>query len=291
MYIGFKKFIVLCLLLGSISAYAFSVPDNAGGYVNDYAKMLTPSEVAMLEKKLSDYEKNTTNEIAVVTIQSLDGDTIENVAQEIFTKWGIGKVEKNNGVLLLVSLTDRKARVHTGYGVEGDLTDIGTSYIQQEVLVPAFKDGKYFLGIDGSVDKIISALGGANIVPEDYQNKSPSSQIPWHVVFIIGFIILQALASILARSKSWWGGGVLGGVAGLGIWHFFINSTIIAIPLILLFIGGGLFFDFLVSRAFKQKSISGVYPWWFGGGGSGGGGGFGGFGGGGSGGGGSSSSW
>ena len=133
-----KKFLILSIvLIAPIFSFAFTVPEKPTGFVQDYAGMLTTEQVTSLETKLENFEKSSTNEIAVVTIKSLDGDTIENVAQEIFTKWGIGKTDKNNGALLLISLEDRKTRIHTGYGVEGDLTDLGTSYIQQEVITPA----------------------------------------------------------------------------------------------------------------------------------------------------------
>ena len=290
--------ISLIILLPNLTL-AFIVPTRPTGFVQDYAKMLSAEQIATLEVKLESFEKSTSNEIAVVTIPSLDGDTIENVAQGIFTKWGIGKKNKNNGVLLLISLSDRKTRIQTGYGVEGDLTDIATSYIQSEIITPAFRNGDYYVGINGAVDKMIEALGGNQIVPDNYsRNQLPTSNIPWHFILVGIFIGFQILTSILARSKSWWGGGIIGGIVALAIWHFFIFSVFLAVPLIILFIVLGLLFDFAVSRAYTQKKTTGMYPWWFfwgggrgGGFGGGGGGSFGGFGGGGSGGGGSSGSW
>lgn len=287
---------LILLLLFPILTLAFVVPDRPTSFVEDYAGVLSGEEKSLLATKVSDFEKNTTNEIAIVIIQSLDGDAIENVAQEIFTKWGIGKKDKNNGVLLLVSLTDRKTRLHTGYGVEGDLTDIGTSYIQSEVVAPAFREGRYFDGIKGAVDKMIEALGGANIVPEDYSIKN-LPRFPLDFIFIMFIVLSQIVTSILARSKSWWGGGVLFGIIGLIIWHFLIYSILLAIPLVVVLIGLGLVFDYFVSKAYSERKNTGSYPWWFGGGrgggssGFGGGGGFGGFGGGMSGGGGSSGRW
>src|SRR3989344_6661390 len=141
----FSKFFFLLLLVVPVCALAFAVPEKPSGFVQDYAGMLSPEEVSLLEGKLQEFEKNTTNEIAVVTIPTLDGDTVENVAQEIFTKWGIGKADKNNGALLLISLADRKTRIHTGYGVEPYLTDLGTSYIQEGVIKPYFLAGEYGL--------------------------------------------------------------------------------------------------------------------------------------------------
>jgi uncharacterized protein len=287
-----RYFALLSLFLFPVFVVAFIVPEKPTGFVQDYAKILSAEQITAIETKLSSFEKNTTNEIAVVTIPSLDGDIIENVAQEIFTKWGIGKKDKNNGVLLLISLTDRKTRIHIGYGVEGDLTDLGTSYIQQDVITPAFRAGDYYAGINGAVDKMIEALSGNNIVPADYSSK-PKFNVNWEWVVIVGFILLQWGGAILARSKSWWAGGIVGAL--VGVVGFFFFSVVAGIVLIVILIPLGLLFDYIVSKSYgKYKSGGGMPPWFLGGGGFGGGssgGGFGGFGGGSSGGGGSSSSW
>ena len=290
-----KYFALFGLFLLPIFTFAFTVPARPSTYVNDYAKILTSDQSSTLEAKIEAFEASTTNEIAVVTISSLDGDTIENVAQNIFTQWGIGKKDKNNGVLLLVSLADRQTRIQAGYGVEGELTDVGTSYIQSDVMTPAFQAGDYYTGINGAVDKIISALGGSDIVPQDYSTSDNNATgFNWEFIFVIGFIILQWMIAILARSKSWWGGGVVGGAISLGLWYFFIHSLIFAIPLFIILVGSGLLLDFHVSKSYSQYKKTGINPPWFlGGGGFGGrgGGGFGGFGGGMSGGGGSSGGW
>jgi uncharacterized protein len=274
-------------------AIAFDIPDKPQNFINDYTNTLSAEDKNSLENKISNFEKQTSNEIAVVIIPSLNGNTIENIAQNIFTKWGIGKKDKNNGVLLLIAMAERQTRIHTGYGVEGSLTDLGTSYIQNEIMVPAFRQGNYSVGINGALDKIIESLNGNNIVPEGY-SATKKSGISFEF-FIFAFIALQWIIAILGRSKSWWGGGVLGSLIGGAIWIFAGLSTIFSIFLLLFLIVFGLGLDFFVSRTYqKVKNSGGHFPWWIGGGGFGGGksgGGFGGFGGGFSGGGGSSSSW
>lgn len=104
----FLKYFAIFLLLIPIYLFAFTVPEKPTGFVQDYAGMLSADQVTQLETKLENFEKQTTNEIAVVTVPSLDNEPIENLAQEIFTKWGIGKADKNNGLLLLISLADKK---------------------------------------------------------------------------------------------------------------------------------------------------------------------------------------
>jgi uncharacterized protein len=166
------------------------------------------------------------------------------------------------------------------------------------VVAPAFRDGNYSLGINGAVDKMIEALGGVNIVPESYKNEPSQNGVDWELVFVIVLVALQWIAAILARSKSWWGGGVVGGAVGVGLWYFLIHSLLAAVPIFIGLVFVGLLFDFLASKAYQKHKSGGPRPPWFlggggfgGGGSSFGGGGFGGFGGGSSGGGGSSSSW
>jgi uncharacterized protein len=280
------------LLVGASSAYAFSVPKSPNGFVNDYAHVLSSDQVSALETKLQSFEKDSSNEISVVIVPSLDGDTIENLAQTIFTTWGIGKKDKNNGALLLIAMSEHKTRIQTGYGLEGALTDAGTAHIQDEILKPAFQHGDYYGGIDKTVDALISLSKG-----EYSPGTSSSSNFPPILpILFIGFIILQWCAAIFARSKSWWLGGIVGGV--FGILNLLINIFALSIffniiiGIALLIFGFG--FDYFVSKSYKNViARGGTHPWWGGGGGWGGGssGGFGGFGGGASGGGGSSGGW
>ncbi len=300
-----KKYLLIILIFFPAIILAFTVPARPTGFVQDYANLLTADQVSVLESKLENFERQTTDEIAVVTIPSLDGDTIENVAQDIFTKWGIGKKDKNNGVLLLISLAEHKTRIQTGYGVEGDLTDVGTAFIQDQAIRPAFREGDYYSGIATAVGDMVEILGGNNtIVPQDYSpqdnTQDNGSGLNWQFIILIIFITFQWFVTILARSKSWWGGGIFGGVIGAVLWGahiIFVSnlfSGIMFVGLILL----GLLLDYHVSKAYTKYKDTGIHPPWFlGGGGFGGGrggfggGGFGGFGGGGSGGGGSSGGW
>jgi uncharacterized protein len=286
---------ILSLLLVPSFLFAFEIPAKPTGFVNDYTSTLSLEDKTTLETKLSSFEKQTTNEISVVIISSLDGDTIENVAQEIFTKWGIGKKDKNNGALFLIAMAERKTRIHTGYGLEGALTDIGTSYILTDIVRPAFKAGDYAGGVNGAVDKMIALVNGTDTVPEDYfEVVEPENSKSWSpsldaIFFFV--IIFQWIVAILARSKSWWAGGVVGVIIGIIILS--VSTLVIGIIASVLLGGIGLAIDYFVSKRYQaDKALGRKSPWFIGGGGFGrGGGGFGGFGGGSSGGGGSSSSW
>jgi len=273
---------------------AYYNPGTPDGFVNDYANVITDNNQQVLETKLSNFEKETSNEISIVTIFNLDGDTIENFAVELFADWKIGKAKNDNGVLLLIAIEDKKMRIEVGYGLEGALTDAQSFWIINNQMKPEFKLKNYYQGIDSAVDKIIAATKG-EYVPSESSTQSQGNQgTDWEFIFWIGFFALMWVAGILGRSKSWWAGGVLGGVIGIiiGLIKGFLFFGLVSMALLIPF---GLLFDFIISKNYTKHKAHGTIPWWIGGGRGGrggfGGGGFGGFGGGGSGGGGASGGW
>ncbi len=292
----FGVLLIFSFILGAHLVLAFDVPSRPNGYVLDQASLLGNSDKQMLEQNLENFQKETSDEIAVVIINSLGGDTVENVAQEIFTKWGIGKKGQDNGALLLVSKDDHSVRIHVGYGLEPTLTDIVAHNIEENSIIPKFKSGEFASGITDGVNAIEQVVRDPSQA-ENYNsasNGSSGSGNSFMFFIFFGLMILQWMAAILARSKSWWAGGVLGGIVGGLNMIFLFISSILFINIIIFFglIGFGLLFDYLVSKKYqKNKSLGIGHPWWIGGGGFGGGSGFGGFGGGGSGGGGASGSW
>jgi uncharacterized protein len=288
--------LLLLCWLPAIPASAYYDLGRPTGYVNDYVNVLSASEKQNLETKLTKFEQESSNEIAVAVIPSLQDDTIENFAVKLFESWKIGQADKDNGVLILVAIEDRKMRIEVGYGLEGALTDAQSYWIINNVMKPAFRENKFYTGINGAVDKIMAATKG-EYVPSDKSSQSSSSKSSDKVDAVMGlayfgFFVFITLASILARSKSWWAGGMVGGIFGIILWLILgflwgIISLVVLVPL-------GLLLDYLVSSQYQKGKVTGHYPWWIGGksgfGGSSGGG-FGGFGGGSSGGGGASGSW
>ncbi len=293
-----KKYITIsclaCLIIVG-SAYAYFSPGSPAGFVNDYAKMMSDGTRAQLETKLTRFEKDTSSEISVVTINSLQGDTIENFAVKLFKEWGIGKKDKDNGALLLIAKDDRQMRIEVGYGLEGALTDAQSYWIIQNIMRPAFQAENYDAGINGAVDKIIAATKGEYVPSETSSDSGKKDNFDSFEWFIFLLFLPIWLSSILARSKSWWAGGVIGAI--IGVILIFVFSWIIGLVAILIFTPLGLLFDYIVSKAYQKHKTAGTrFPWWIGGFGGGrgggfGGGGFGGFGGGSSGGGGASGRW
>ncbi len=285
----------LCLVAGlsvlPLFAGAYQSPGQPSGYVNDYAGMLGAAERTNLESTLAAYTASTTNEIAVVTVTSLGGDTVENFANELFQEWGIGKKGTDNGVLLLIAKDDRELRIEVGYGLEPVLTDAQSKQIIERIITPAFKDGDFDSGIVSGVNAIMAALSGEDLGLSPSESSSNLGRLfnPQLLIFIL--IGVMWLVSAMARSKSWWAGGVVGALAGSAIWAWWSANLFWIIGLALF----GLMFDYIISKTYRASKSAGVKPpWWAGGGGfggSGGGGGFGGFSGGSSGGGGASGRW
>lgn len=292
-----KIFFIAGLLFFGSSAFAYVSPGSPTGYVNDYARLLTAEQKSTLEGQLREFDKTDSTQISVVIVKNLSGDYIENFAEKLFKEWGIGNKEKDNGVLLLVSLEDRKLRIEVGYGLEGALPDATAHTIIQNDITTLFKEGKYYEGIYGGVGAIMKAVKGEYVAVPQGSGVTGASGMMFFIFSI--FFVLQWLAAILGRSKSWWFGGVLGGGVGLvAMWFSLFGLTF---PFGFIFVGVlaslGLLFDYIVSRGYSNAVASGSRaPWWTGGGtggssSGGGGSSFGGFGGGSSGGGGASGDW
>lgn len=260
-----RSLFALLLWLGiglAVRAQQVPAPPSPPRLVNDLAQVLQPQEVAALEQKLVSYNDSTTSQIAVVTVPTLGGSEIADYAQKLYESWGIGSKNNNNGILVLVAIQERQARIQTGYGLEGAVPDALAKRIISNTLIPAFRQNQYYAGLDRATDQLIALAKGEYKAdpaqtqrPRGRRDRTGSGAGFW---IIIGILVLV----FLLRSRG--GGGGRGGRGGLG--GGFMPPII--------------FGDFSGGR--------GVFG---GGGGGGGGGGFGGFGGGSSGGGGASGSW
>lgn len=283
-----KKLTILLLFLFPSIVLAYTSPGSPQGYVSDFANVLSTEGKQKIEDLLTNYEKNSGNQLAVAIIPELKDETIETYATKLYQEWGIGQKGKDNGALFLISIKDRATRIEVGYGLEGELTDVESKQILVNVVPPYFRANDYDGGVRAVVTAMFEAIGGdLNVAPV---KKSNSSKIPFQEYFWLGIGLFMWLTSILARSRSWWAGGVVGAVIGGIIW--FVAAVWFWTPILII---GGLIFDYIVSKKYKQASAAGNFAglWWMGGGKGpwDKGGGWGGFGGGRSGGGGASSGW
>jgi len=258
-----KKLSLIIFLLFSVCAFAQIeklIPDrpNPPRLVNDFANVMTAEQVDALERKLVAYDDSTSNQIAVVTIQTTNDYAIDDVALGILRKWGVGNKEKDNGIVILAAIADRKIWIATGYGMEGVVPDITAQTIIDHDILPNFRTGDYYRGFDEAANSIFKAAAGEYKAPEGYGQRGRGSGIS------IGKIVLAII-----------------------ILFFILN----------MFGGGGRGGGFMSRRGYRGFGGPVILPGGFGGGGWGssgggfGGGGFGGFGGGGGGGGGAGGSW
>ena len=151
--------LVAGLFFHSKTALALEVPDLEGR-VNDYASLLSPSTVSQLESMLEELEESDSTQIVVLTIPSLEGETIEDFSLEVAETWQIGHEGSDNGALLVISSGDRKLRIEVGYGLEGRLTDMVCGRIIRHVIVPRFKEGRFDPGVLEGVQAMIEAVRG-----------------------------------------------------------------------------------------------------------------------------------
>lgn len=130
----------------------------ATGYVQDCANVIPDDQQAQLEARLSTYDTETTNQIAVVTVNSLGGKDIEGYSIKLAEALKVGRADIDNGVILVVAVKDRKMRIEVGHGNEGDLTDSEAGDIIRDVITPEFKAGNIPDGISVGVEAIIKQL-------------------------------------------------------------------------------------------------------------------------------------
>lgn len=178
------------LLAFATLALAADLPRPAG-YVSDLAGRLTPAVHDSLEARLRDYERATGNEVAIAIVPSLEGESIEDYARELFHAWGIGKRDRNNGVLFLWAPVERKVRIQVGYGLEGTLSDRAASDILRDVTA-RFRNDDYTGGINAAVDGIIDRIGGEGGAAQGARGVSVFT-------LIAGSVMVVLLVTLLVR--------------------------------------------------------------------------------------------
>lgn len=265
--IMFKKLIlVVSFLLCGYLTYAQDFPPKSNTIVTDYTNTLSPDDKQRLENKLVAFDDSSSTQIAVVIMKSVGDYDINEYGQQLGRKWGIGQKGKNNGIMVLVAINDRKMTIQTGYGEEGALPDVITQQIRVNDINPRFKASDYYGGLDVGTDDIIKYTKGEyKADPKKVQDARQDGR-GGSAIFLI--IIVIIILIVIFRNRGG-GGQVIGrGGSTSPFWWFFAGSML----------GGG----------FGGGNDNGGGGF---GGGDSGGGGFGGFGGGDFGGGGSGGSW
>ncbi|MEO7584619.1 MAG: TPM domain-containing protein [Ferruginibacter sp.] len=130
------------------SQYKLQFPTRALGWTSDFEHIFSSHQILELDSLISSFEKETTNEIAIVTIESswATKESFDSLTMAIAKNWGVGKKHKNNGILIGISTQLRTIRIQNGYGIEAKLTDAETKKIIDDIIIPEFKKGNYFEG-------------------------------------------------------------------------------------------------------------------------------------------------
>ncbi len=198
----FKTFIwIVGLFFLNISHAQFDIPPKPTkanpDAVYDYAKLLSSGEKAALENKLIKYSDTTSTQIVVVIIKSLQGESIGMLTPEWGQKWGVGQEGKDNGVIILLAEQERKIWISPGYGAENKLTAGIVGQITRNQIIPFFKRGDYYGGLNEGVNSIIEVL---NDEFTGERRQSSSEGIPAGVIIFL-VIFFFVLISILANNK------------------------------------------------------------------------------------------
>lgn len=197
-------FVLLSILLFSQTIYAqFDIPTipETETSVYDYVNLLSASEKNSLEQKLIRYSDTTSTQIVVVIIATTKGENIGLLTPKWAHEWGIGQAKEDNGVFILLARDDRKIWISPGYGVEDRLTAGITGELIRNTIIPEFKKGHYYQGLNKGADVVFEVLTGA------YQGtKQNNSQDTFPIIFIIVLLFIIFIIFLIAISKNKRGG-------------------------------------------------------------------------------------
>lgn len=238
-YSMFIRCSILIMLIGCSLVESMAqkqVPALANRRVHDEAQVLSAQTISFLEQSLRQFEDSTSNQIAILTVNSLEGESIDQFGIRVAEAWKLGTKDKDNGVILLIAIEDRKMRIEVGQGLEGPLPDAICNRIIRNEMAPSFRRGDYDTGVVAAIDAIHQAIKGEykGTGPKHRKKGMPVGFIVLILIIILamrggnrrrggglsagtGWIIGSALGS-MGRSGggSWGGGGFSGGGGSFG---------------------------------------------------------------------------
>lgn len=262
----YRPVLWLLLFCSSIGSYGqFTIPEKPSqanpDAIYDSIKLLTASQKQALEEKLIRYSDTTSTQIVIAIIATSNGEDLSLLGAKWGQKWGVGQTKEDNGIFIILAKDDRMVDINTGYGIEYILSDQDAERIINRVMIPQFKKGNYYQGLDQATDVIFQSLQGSYKGERIQTDTFPIEPIAMFIIFIV-------LVIILSRGNRRGGGGSTGRRVAESL------------------------LDVIILSNMGRGGFGGGSSWGGGGGSIGGGGGFGGgFGGGGFGGGGASGGW
>jgi len=175
------------------------------GRVNDYARILAPATARQLEEVLRQLEAAESTQIVLLTIDSLEGDSLEDFSLRVVEAWKPGRVKLDNGALLLIAKNDRRLRIEVGYGLEGKLTDLVTGRIIRDIITPRFREGNFDQGVIDGLSAMIAAVRGEFTAAETTRHQGRGVD-PGNLFFLL-LVFFSILGRMLARVP-WVAGGI-----------------------------------------------------------------------------------
>lgn len=210
-----KKAVLFLICLYALPVWALDVPPLAGKRVHDLAGVLTEPQRQALTLRLAEFEKKTSNQVALLLINSLDGEPIESFSLRAAETWKMGQKGLDNGLLITIAVKDKKYRLEVGYGLEGALPDGFVGSIGRQYFRPNFQKGDYFAGITQALDAILTASRG------EYHGKTKQKESPDN------FIITSLLAALalIGFFRNRLMGGAIGFIEGI-IFSSLLSATL-----------------------------------------------------------------
>jgi uncharacterized protein len=212
------------------------------GRVNDTAGMLSIDTYQQLTKLLKDHEDSTSNQVVVLTVSSLEGESIEAFSIRVVEAWKLGQKDRDNGVLLLVARDDRKVRIEVGRGLEGALPDITCGSIIRNVIIPRFKAGDFDGGVKEGTVAVLHAIAGEYVVAPDDSSEDldPMGMLIAGGLFLVVVGTFTMIGILNKGAQSWflylflipfWAAFPMA-ILGLKIGGVFFGSYIVGFPLL-----------------------------------------------------------
>ena len=217
-----RRLILLIWLIGLFvagGAVEAKIPPPPQGniYVLDQANVIDPQTEAKIGELGKALEAKNKAQVVVVTVPSLEGQDLESYALEILRTWGVGDKEKNNGIVILLAMEERKFRIEVGYGLEGDLPDGKAGRIQDEYMMPAFKKGDYNLGLWQGYQAVVEVVSRGELKPNEPLAPSSTEESSGSSLFdMILIIVIIIILFSRFRGGGRGNGGFYGGGGGFG---------------------------------------------------------------------------
>ena len=203
-----RLMVVVAMMFAALSAWALDVPPLTGRVV-DLAHVLPAETAAALTGQLEAHETKTGNQVAVLILSSLEGESVEEYSHRVATTWRLGQKGTDNGALLLIALKERKLRIEVGYGLEGTLTDLRSAHIIRNEIVPRFRAGDIPSGIQAGVEAILKTIEGTYSAPEPrIPSYSADETISRVVIAVVVGLVFGLVLSGIHRAV----GPIVGGI-------------------------------------------------------------------------------